>query len=169
MSLKKALGVWGSFIYFFFVMKTHAFVPGVGQRLDRRYLVGFGSFIFDLGVCVISRGQRQGSLEGSASEQNQDLCLFSFRPYPVGSWCLYYILGRGTYLVLGELWHAPEGSVTEQDHGSTRICLLLSRLHHSFGAVLQISAEVESWLKNHKIKNKFWLFIVTNFVFNSLF
>ena len=83
MSLKKALGVWGSFISLFFVIKTlheeiHAFVPGVGQRLGRRYLVGFGSFIFDLGVCVISRGQRQGSLEGSATEQNQDLSLFLY-------------------------------------------------------------------------------------------
>ena len=49
---------------------------------DLEKLVGFGSTSFDFGVCFISCRQRYGSLEGSATEQNQDLS-GSTLPYPV--------------------------------------------------------------------------------------
>ena len=89
---------------------------------DLEQLVGFWSTSFDFGVCVISCGQRRGL--------SRDPPLSRTKISAVLLYLILLIMGlalsseRGI-IVLGELCSTLEGYVTEQDHGSIWIYLLL--------------------------------------------
>ena len=68
---------------------------------------------FGFGGCVISRGGRYGSLEGSATEQNEDLSLFVYLMLIMG---LVLSFERGV-MFQGEPCNL-QGYVTEQDNTS---------------------------------------------------